>query len=503
MRKEPHVGPSPTTSREENFTVITLTRRQAHALRGVFRRSALGLIRRSPVPRLVLRAEGRQLRAVYRYGSIAVEHVGSCDPSSDGTVLLPLDALSEFEGRDDTPVVIEAVALDKTIVRWVDRGIPQTREYTAPALDTPAPLPGTPMPWTLVPSRLLDALAEASATSVDGSSRYALDCVLIRAVDAGHEVVATDGHQFLVQGGFRLPWAGDVLVRRSPVFACKALPRDRPLEVGKTAAHIVLQAGPWTLFLDVQTGARFPRVEGAIPGAGMPATRLRLDPADVEFLLPALDRLPGRDGVNSPATLDLNGCVAVRARGEDQPQTTELVLTRSGYDGPPVRLNTNREFLSRALRLGFTYLEVGTPETPLVCRDAFRTYAWQPLSKESAIAPSDDVVRIDSSRCTTTEPAGEGRPTKARTSLNEPRPSNNAPVVRNGAPAHQAQVEAAGAGGLAALIREAEALHEALSDARTRTGRLVVALRRHRKRERLVTSTLATLRELKLPEAVS
>ena len=484
--------------------MITITRRQAHGLRGVFRRSALGLIRRGPVPFLVLRAEGRQLRAVYRYGALAVEHVGSCDPSSDGMVMLPLDALADFEGRDETPVVLEAATPDRTTARWVDRGIPQTREYAAPALDTPGPLPGTPMPWTIAPARLLDALAEASATSVDGSTRYALDCVQIRAVDAGHEIVATDGHQFLVQGGFRLPWQGDVLVRRSPVFACKALPRDRPLEVGKTADHIVVQAGPWTLFLEVQTEARFPRVEGAIPGPGSALTTLRLDPVDVQFLLPALDRLPGRDELNAPATLDLNGCVAVRARGEEQSQVTELVLTRSGYDGPPVQVNTNREFLSRALRLGFTEVEISTPESPLVCRDALRIFAWQPLSKESAIAPSDDVTRIASSQCITTEPVCEGRLTnvKARTTLNEPRPMNGRAIQNGDAPDHVTTAENPAPDGLAALIREAEALQEALSDARNRTGRLVVALRRHRKRERLVSSTLATLRELKLSEVV-
>jgi hypothetical protein len=79
----------------------------------------------------------------------------------------------------------------------------------------------------------------------------------------------------------------------------------------------------------------------------------------------------------------------------------------------------------------------------------------------------------------------------------------NGQSTRNGdTPDRLAQVETPTVNGLAALIQEAEALHEALADARARTGRLVVALRRHRKRERLVSSTLATLRELKLPEAV-
>jgi hypothetical protein len=54
--------------------------------------------------------------------------------------------------------------------------------------------------------------------------------------------------------------------------------------------------------------------------------------------------------------------------------------------------------------------------------------------------------------------------------------------------------------GLVALIHEAEALHETLTEARVRAGRLTIALRRHRKRERLVATTLATLKQLKLQE---
>ena len=54
--------------------------------------------------------------------------------------------------------------------------------------------------------------------------------------------------------------------------------------------------------------------------------------------------------------------------------------------------------------------------------------------------------------------------------------------------------------GLAALIGEAEALHEALGAARARAGRLVVALRKQKRRERLVATTLASLRQLRLQD---
>jgi hypothetical protein len=54
--------------------------------------------------------------------------------------------------------------------------------------------------------------------------------------------------------------------------------------------------------------------------------------------------------------------------------------------------------------------------------------------------------------------------------------------------------------GLVALIREAESLHEALGLARSRSQKLVVALRRQRKQARLMAATLNTLRQLKLQE---
>ena len=56
---------------------------------------------------------------------------------------------------------------------------------------------------------------------------------------------------------------------------------------------------------------------------------------------------------------------------------------------------------------------------------------------------------------------------------------------------------------LAALIQEAESLHAALADARSRTARLIAGLRRQRRQSRLVRETLRSLRELKLQDVVA
>lgn len=466
--------------------MIAITRLRARRLRAVFRRHTLGIAHKGLVPPLVLRADpDAGLRVRHHQPALAVECLVAGAGRPEGAIALPLDALADFEGRDDSPVALEAVAPGRTVARWEDRGIPQSREYAVP---DPGGLPPFPAPPTAVacPADLLDALAEAAATTDAGSTRYALGCLQLRGGTG--EVVATDGRQVLIQGGFRLPWAGDPLVPATPLFASRELPRDRPVEVGRTGAHVMIRAGAFTAWLAVREG-RFPRVEHAVPDGNAPATRLRLAPRDAEFLARALDRLPGGEAPSAPVTLDLNGQVAVRARAAGGP-VTELVLGRSGFTGAPVRLVTDRGYLARALRLGFADVRVGGPEEPVACRDGRRAYLWQPLSADAAIAASDDAVRIDSASA---GPAS--RPVEL--------PKEDTPV---NAPAHEPLPDATpvapagGPGGLAALIQEAVALHDALADAKARALRLAGALRRHRKQARLTQSTLAALRQLKLQE---
>jgi hypothetical protein len=476
--------------------MVTLTRRQARGLRGVLRRARLGVSHKGPLPPLLIRADGPKLRAQHRYAGLAVEYATGGDIGPGGAVALPLDALAEFEGNDHVPVTLEAAAPDRTTARWADRGVPQHREYAVPRVETVAPFPETPETWSEAPPALLGALAESSATAADDSPRYGLSC--LRLGGSSGDVAATDGCQLLIHGGFAFPWGADLLVRRCPVFAAGALPRDRPLQVGSTGTHVVLRAGPWTLFLEVQAGVRFPRVEEVVPAPGSAAARLRLDPADASFLAAALERLPGGGQANAPVTVELNGRVAVRARGESGGPATELVLTRSGYDGAATRVATDRRLLARAVALGFTDIEVSGPAAPLVGRDGPRTFAWQPLAETAVVEPGDDVERITSAAA---DARRANSPAKPADGAGATGPRGDRPATGPG-PADPSPAAGAGLGGagLAGLIAEAEALAAALGEARARAGRLAVTLRRHRRRERQLAATLTALRQLRLPE---
>jgi hypothetical protein len=195
----------------------------------------LGITQRAAIPPLVLRSEGLHLWAQYRHHGLAVEYTEPGNFSQLDSIAVPLDALADVEGRDDGPVIFEAVEPDKTIVRWHDRIIPRTKQYDVRALGYIGPFPATEVDWTPISADLLTALSEACERRADGTPRYALDCARLRG--RVHELVATDGYQLLCKGGFSFPWDGDLLIRGSRIFACKAFSRDQPIRVARTETH--------------------------------------------------------------------------------------------------------------------------------------------------------------------------------------------------------------------------------------------------------------------------
>jgi hypothetical protein len=483
---------------QEHHTMISITRRDARRLRAVFRRHPLGIAPRAVIPPLLLSADPDEgLRIRFHHASLAVECVVHGRQTPGESVLLPLDALAEVEGRDDSPVIVESIDTDNVLARWEDKGIPRRRSYTVLTTGSPREFPELPPHFESCRAELLDALAEASSTTADSNVGYALNCIELRGNT--HQVAATDGHQLMIQGGFALPWDGNVLVPRTRIFGCREIPRDRPVQIAKTASHVILRIAPWTVWWQIREGVRYPHIDDVLPSDSSWRARLSVETGDASFLESALERLPGADELHSPITLELNGRIAVRARGDDQDRATEVVLSRSRYEGEGLQVVSNREFLARALRLGFREFRFGGPKEPVACQDDQRTYGWQLLSAEGAIEPTEDVIRIESTTGANAPDAVREAPQPEKIPVIEITPRNGHQTESTTAASEPADTPVAG---MSAMIQEAEALHTALGDASKRASKLVVALRRHRKRSKLMESTLAALKQLKLAEAV-
>jgi hypothetical protein len=372
--------------------VIEFPRSLARRLSAVLRSSI-----RKPyfphVPVVEYRADAKGLWVRVAQGEVAVEYrqPGSFRPA---VVSLPLDALATIEGRDDGAVILEADDAGQTVARWEDGGIPQVVAFNVPDNAKRAKFPESPEQFVVNPPALLAALAEAARSAAEAETRYAMHRFLLRGKQG--DVIGTDSKELYIHGGFRFGWPGDVLVTRVAAFGRPELGPVETVEIGKTDQHVAVRFGPWTIFLGIDVHGRYPPVDMVIPRASAATSVCRFAPADVEFLLKSLPRLPGKEQDNKPMTVDLNGHVIVRARAAGQPRTTELVMTRSEATGAAVRINLNRDHLGRALQLGFTELRVVTAGKPMVCRDDHRTYLLMPLEPKDALPPAADALRIDS-----------------------------------------------------------------------------------------------------------
>jgi hypothetical protein len=422
---------------------------------------------------------------------IAVEYrqPGAYPPAALG---LPLSALARFEGRGQDLVALEAGKDGPVIARWQDGGIPQMVEYTADADTRPRDFPDVPSEFVRNPPALLHALDEASKTTATEGVRFALHCLQLRGRSG--EVVATDGKQLLLQGGFQFPWQEDLLIPRLAAFGCKELATDQPVEVGRQNDRVVLRSGCWTFFLHIDADARYPQADQVIPKLRDRTTTWRIAAEDAVFLARALPRLPGGEEDDKPLTVDLNGSVCVRARSAGQGRPTEVVLARSSFEGQPVRFAINRQFLGRILQLGFDELSLFGADRAVLAQDNQRTLVVMPLPKEAALAAGADVLRIVSAEGQA--PAARTHPERKKASMTTPARNGN----RNGTPVPNAALES-GSAGLGGLIAEAQALQEALRAAYGRSNRLVAALRRNRKQTKWVAATLAGLKQLQQIES--
>lgn len=406
---------------------------------------------------------------------------------------MPPEALDDFEGRKDDAVTLEATEPGTVQARWDDGGVPQVRDYAAPDPQKLPPFPEEPRKLFPVDAAIRKALDDAAQTAAKEEVRFAVQKRQLRGGTG--DIVATDGKQLLIQGNHALPWKEDVLVPATAVFACRELPPDGPVAIGKIDTHVCVRVGLWTFYLAIDKDARFPDVKAVIPAANGSATTCRLSPEDAEFLLKTLPRLPGRDDDNEPLTVDLNGHVVVRAKADGQHRPTEVVLARSEVVGPAARFVSNRQYLARTVALSFTEFRVTKPDVPVVCADKFKTFVWMPLGKDGALPPSDDALRITSAsdEPATQPPKKERRRDDVSKTQSKGHTNGHAPPRERNGDGHTANGNGTGLGG---LIAETQALKEVLHDSYRRSARLVAALKRQRKQSKLMASTLHSLRQL-------
>jgi hypothetical protein len=388
-------------------------------------------------------------------------------PRQEAVLAFPCQVLATFAGKDDGRVTLTVSGPGHGLASWSAGDGRQAHGFPVVEPSLLRPFPSPPVEFQTQPENFLAALAEAGRTAEQHGVRFWLSKVLL-AGRAG-QVVATDGRQLLAQNGFSFPWPDDVLVESLDVWDRRELRDPGPVAVGRSESHVFVAAGPWTFALRGEPAARFPKWSETIPKGKEVLTRWRLAQEDISTLLKALPRLPGARDERGPVTLRLGQQGVVLAQGQDTPEVEELVLAASPVEGFQLTLATDRRYLRRALQLGLTELEVVSPDRPVCCRDATRTFVWMPLSAEDAVPR---------------------KPTSTHTSKESVMSNkNDAEAGTNGATGQNPEAPPD-------PLTEAEALRSVLQEAQSRLGRLELALKQHRRQAKALQAAVASLRQL-------
>jgi len=475
----------------ETNTLITITRRLAFHLRPIFRKALNAT--RNPGPALHFTTGPDGMRVKSKFGDAAVEY---SEPGElpHAEMWLPFAFLADVEARRDDPVRLEATDDHRAAAHWRDGNVPQCIQYDPITESDTDNFPEMPQRFTKNAARLLQALHDAVETTDPDSTRYALGCVQLRGKTGA--LATTDGRQILIENGFEFPWDDDVLIPRTKVFGHKELPQDVPVQIGKTENWVAVRIGPWTFGLRINKDGRYPTIDDHIPKATNAAASIRMSSADKTFLTETLPKLPCNDEYNGPVTVDLNGAVAIRAKGEGPSQPTELVLSGAALSGESTQFNCNRKFLARAVHLGFDNVHVYSPKVPVLCQDDRRSYVFALLDANGAVPPAKDAVRIESPvEKDGVETTNQPKRRRSRTKMSQTKANSNG-KSRTAAKRTSGNGKA-DQNDVAALIEQAEAVKASARETLTKTSELIAALKQHRKQNRIVQSTLASLRQLK------
>jgi hypothetical protein len=446
--------------------MILFTRAVAQNFRLLFAKCVAGRPR-GPAPPVVVRTEGEvRTLAATTAGGVTLTHAEPAPKEPDDLLVLPA-VLAEVEGGTDEPVTLDRPSRLRGTVKWHGGGKPRTLPVELILPGKQHELPVQPK-LTAVSGPLLAALFECGRTAARESGRYALSKVQLQG-KAGR-VVGTDGKVALLWKGFAFPFADDVLVPALPVFAAKPLARIAEAKVGRTATHLVVSAGPWSVWLPTDTAAKFPDVAAVVPRHA--PTAVQIAEADAAALLPVLPGLPGSDHELRPVTLDAGKGVRVRGRtesGEKIGETREVPLARTTASGPAAHAVLDRRVLARGLALGCRTLRL-TPARPVVLEGSDRTLVAAQLDP-ALIAP----------------PVVEREPTNPPTDTEREglmKPETNGHVPPRGDPADPLEL--------------AEELRAALSEAAGIAARLVAALRHGKKEKKVLSALMTNLKQLNL-----
>ena len=252
-------------------------------------------------------------------------------------------------------------------------------------------LPTQPKATAPQSKQFLDVLHQTAKCVDTNDIRVAINGICLRGETS--QILATSGVQLVVHEGFEFPFKQDVICPVSKIFGSKellAIDTDE-VRIGQINEMVYFAVGEVEIWLRAIEG-KFPKVDRLLVPA-KEATVLEITPADAEFIVERIDKLPGKKKHEATIWLSLDDKIQVRAYDLSQKSGTALELSHSTFTGTHTTVSMNRTFLKNAMQFGCLHLYVD-PEnrTPVVCIGKEKSFVFMPLSTKE---PEVDATKMN------------------------------------------------------------------------------------------------------------
>ena len=283
---------------------------------------------------------------------------------------------------------------------------------------------GEPIP---LDGKLRNAIHDALGCASTDPTRLILNgAYLDVSKHEGHYVVATDGHHLFSSNSFKLPLKDSLTIPSHRFLGWKDFNNDGEwtLRAAKPEnnqpARFEIATRHWRIITRSLEG-QYPQWRAVVPDLGNVRTIVEIEfGAEEEDVIRAIARMPDHDPKHHAIGLEIAGnkfSLLGKSPGSDKWTRVELSAIKAV--GPNVTTHFNRQFLTKALRLGLTRIEITDSLTPLRFSNGGRQMIVMPVRPAPATSINMSRTQSAPETSTTTPPRHAEQPER------KPMPENN------------------------------------------------------------------------------
>jgi len=290
-------------------------------------------------------------------------------------------------------IQLQPSADDKVTIKTpVGAGWAETKCSSVPLPEFPA-LPQFRGELVPVPDAVRESLHEAFACASTDETRLVLNGAYLDVSKKGcHCVVGTDGRHLYSSNSFSLPTLKESVIIPSHKFVqWGEFSKDGEwrLKAGvnaenKELLHLQLTSRRWR-FITRAVEGNYPNWRQVVPDMQSAKTTVEIE--EPEKVMQVIARMPDHDPVYHTIGLQVEGDALLllgKANAQDE-QWFSVPIPNAKASGSSVRVNLNRELLSKALEFGLTRLDIIDPLSPLRLSNEGRQMVVMPVRVEGPV----------------------------------------------------------------------------------------------------------------------